>query len=178
MKKILFTIISIFLICGCNKINNTPTKQVETFFNKYQTLDADVIKDLDRVISEEVVFDTNARDKYRELIKNQYKNLTYKIKDEFIDGDIATVTAEITVIDYGKILTETEAYKNNNIEEFQDEDGNYDSVKYSNYAIKKLESAKDKITYTVELSLTKQNDKWNLNNISEDTEDKILGIYR
>ena len=38
MKKILM-IIALFLVVGCNKLDNTPTKQVETFFNKYQTLD-------------------------------------------------------------------------------------------------------------------------------------------
>lgn len=177
MKKILFTFICLFLLCGCDNINNTPTKQVETFFNKYQTLDEEVLADLDRVISEEIVFDTTAREGYREVIKEQYKNLTYTIKDETIDGDDATVTVEITVTDYAKVLAEASAYKSSHISEFQDEVGDYDSTKYANYVIEKLKNAKDKVTYTVDLGLTKIDTKWKLNNIDENTEDKILGIY-
>ena len=178
MKKIIFMFICLFLLSGCNSIDNTPTKQVESFFNKYQTLHSDVLNDLDRVISEEIVFDNTAREEYREVIKDQYKNLTYKIKDEFIDGDEATVTAEITVTDYRKVLTETETYKNEHISEFQDASGNYDSIKYSNYVIKELKKAKDKVSYTLELKLTKTDEKWHLNNLDETTEDKILGIYQ
>lgn len=178
MKKIIFTIISLILLSGCTDVNNTPKKQVETFFNKYQTLDSDVIKDLDRVISEEEVFDTTAREEYREVIKNQYKNLTYKIKDEIMEGDEATVTTEITVTDYRKVLNEAEAYKNEHLTEFQDDSGKYDSTKYSNYVIKELKKAKDKVTYTLDLKLTRIDEKWHLNNLDEETEDKILGIYQ
>ena len=177
MKKIFAIFICVLLLCGCDNINNTPIKQVESFFNKYQTLDSDVLDDLDRVIAEESMFDTLAREEYREVIKDQYKSLTYEIKDEFVEGDEATVTAEITVKDYNKVLSEVRAYKNSNISEFQDESGNYSAVKYSNYVIEKLKDAKDKVTYTVELKLTKINDKWTINTLDEETEDKILGIY-
>ena len=178
MKKV---IISLSLIClllsGCDEINNTPIKQVESMFNKYQTLDQDVLDDLDRIISEEMVFDTTAREEYRKLIKEQYQNLTYKIKDEVIDGDNATVTSEITVTDYSKVLAESETYKNSHLSEFQDELGVYQPTKYSNYVISQLKDAKEKVKYTVEVRLTKFEDKWKINGIDEDTEDKILGIY-
>lgn len=178
MKKIIFIVVSLFLLSGCNEINNTPTKQVETFLNKYQTLDADVIKDLDKVISEEVVFDSTSREDYREVIKEQYKNLTYKIKDETMEGDEATVTVEITVTDYRKILNETEKYKIEHITEFQDENGEYNAIKYSNYVIKELKKAKDKVSYTLDLKLIKIDEKWQLEPIDDITEDKILGIYQ
>ena len=179
MKKITMLLCGFFLLLlsGCDDVNNTPTKQVESMFNKYQTLDEEVLDDLDRIISEEIVFDTTARDEYRKLIKEQYQNLVYKIKDEVIDGDTAKVRVEITVTDYSKIIAEAENYKNNNISEFTDENGKYQVSKYSNYVIKQLKNAKDKVKYTVEILLTKINDKWKLNDISEETEDKILGIY-
>ena len=178
MKRILFTLICLFLLCGCDDVNNTPTKQVETFFNKYQTLDEDVLNDLDRVIAEEENFDTSAREAYREVIKDQYKNLTYEIKEEYMDGDEATVTVDITVTDFAKVLNEAKVYKSTHISEFQNEAGNYDSAKYSNYVIEQLKKAKDKVSYTVELKLTKIDKKWKLNTIDDTTEDKILGIYQ
>lgn len=180
MKKNIISLILVclFLLSGCDDINNTPTKQVESFFNKYQTLDQEVLDDLDRVISEEEAFNTIAREGYREVIKEQYKSLTYEIKEEFMDGDEATVTVDITVTDFVKVLNEARVYKITNISEFQDEDGDYDVIKYSNYVIEQLKDAKDKVTYTVELELTKIDDKWHLDSLDEDTEDKILGIYQ
>lgn len=177
MKKIIYILCFLFILCGCEDINNTPIKQVESFFNKYQTLDKDVLDDLDYIIAEETAFDSTAREEYRKLIKEQYQGLTYKIKDETIDGDTAVVTAEITVTDYYKIIAASEEYKNNNMSEFTDEDGNYIQSKYANYVIENLKKAKDKVKYTVELHLTKIDNKWKLDGIGENTEDKILGIY-
>ena len=49
MKKIFVCLITILFITftGCStNINNTPTKKVEEFFNRYQTLDSKVISEL------------------------------------------------------------------------------------------------------------------------------------
>ena len=177
MKKVLYILISLFLLSGCSNISNTPTKQVESFFNKYQTLDSDVLNDLDKVISKEMKLNENNRKEYREVMKKQYKNMTYKIKDETIDGDNAIVTVEITVLDFGKIIREAEDYKNNHIEEFKNEDGNYDENKYIDYLIPRLKEAKEKVRYTLDINLTKIDKKWKIDGIDSDTEDKILGIY-
>jgi len=180
MKKIIFFIIGVFIISltGCNtNINNTPTKKVEEFLTKYQTLDAEVIKDLDKVIEEEEKFNTINRDKYRELIKKQYKDLTYLIKDETIDGDKAIVEVEITVKDYKRVMDESEIYRDNNISLFTDELGNYKETMYIEYVIEQLENAEDTVKYTLELGVTKNDKKWELDQIDDETEDKILGIY-
>lgn len=177
MKKLIMLCVGIMLLCGCDDINNTPTKQVESLFNKYQTLDEEVLDDLDRIISEETLFDTTAREEYRKLIKEQYRNLSYEIKDEIVDGDTANVTAQITVTDYSKSLAEAEKYKNTHLSEFLDENGTYQSIRYSNYVIEQLKNAKEKVKYTVEINLTKIDNKWKIKGIDEDTENKILGIY-
>lgn len=177
MKKLIYAVISLFLLVGCSNISNTPTKQVEGFFNKYQTLDNEVLEDLDKVINENQKFNDTNKDAYREVIKKQYKNMTYKIKEETIDGDNAVVTVEIIVLDFGKIIREVEDYKNNHIDEFQDENGNYDDNKYVNYLIPRLKEAKEKVKYTLDINLTKLNKKWKIDGIDSDTEDKILGIY-
>lgn len=177
MKKILYILISLFFVSGCSNISNTPTKQVESFFNKYQTLDSEVLNDLDKVIIDDTKLNETNRKEYREVMKKQYKNMTYKIKDETIDGDKAIVTVEITVLDLGKIIREAADYKNNHIEEFKDEDGNYDENKYIDYLIPRLKEAKEKVRYTLDINLTKIDKKWKIDGIDSDTEDKILGIY-
>ena len=139
MKKFFCLLLSLLLMTGCGDISNTPMKQVEAFFNKYQTLDRDVIEDLDRVIEDESVFNSESKQKYRNIIKKQYQNLSYKIKEEKIDGDNAFVTVEITVLDFAKVLAETREYKNNNLDKFKDEQGRYSENLYTLYVIDKLD---------------------------------------
>lgn len=178
MKKFIFALFIIILLTGCGDISNTPTKQVEGLFNKYQTLDKEVLDDLDRVITEEDSFSEENREQYREIIKKQYKDLTYKIKEEEVDADVAIVTVEISVTDFSKVLAEASDYKNNHPEEFVDANGVYQSNLYSDYVISKMKEAKEKVKYTLDIKLSKIDEEWRIDGIDSDTEDKILGIYQ
>ncbi len=182
MKKISKTLLVLsltFLLVGCGDMNNTPTKKVEQFLGKYQSLDDSVINNLDSVITEKETLTDEQRDSYRDLMKKQYKNLDYKIKDETQDGNKAIVSVEIEVIDYGKSISESEKYLAENQDEFKsDKDGVVvDMVKYMTYKIKQMTNAKDKVTYTINFSLTKENGKWKLNDISDIDRLKIHGLY-
>lgn len=177
MKKI-FLILTVLLLVGCTDLSNTPTKRVENFLKDYQTLDSEVLNDLDNVISNDITMSSEQRDNYRDIMKKHYQNLTYEIKDDIIDGDDATVTVEITVTDFGSVMNDAEAYMNNNLDEFNDESGNYSILKYNDYRLEKLKETKDKVKYTIYLNLTKVNDEWVLNEIDQMTYDKINGTYR
>lgn len=177
MKKIL-TILSIIILTGCGAldISNTPTKKVEEFLNKYQILDEEILNELDNVIDEKINLNEENKKEYREIIKKQYKDMQYTIKEETIDGNEATVTAEIIVKDFTKIINDAEVYKRQNIKEFYENEIYNDNL-YKKYLIEKLKDAKDRITYTLEFTLHKDNKKWILDKITEEVEDKILGIY-
>ena len=173
MKKILLILIVLITITGCtlSDIDNTPTKQVETFLNNYQTLDQKVLNDLDLVINKKANYNQQQKEEYRKILKKHYQNLTYEIKDETINGDRANVKVEIEVTDFTKVLKEANTYLENHREEFQDE------TKYIDYQLEKLKEAKDTVKYTLNLTLNKENDKWKLEQIDEIEEKKILGIY-
>lgn len=177
MKKIGYLFLCVFLLSGCGKMLNTPTKRVEMFFEKYQTLHADVIRDLDHIIAEEELFNTENRDQYRDLMKKHYQDLTYVIKEEEINGDQATVTAEITVTDFSKAMSDAEKYLKDHPEEFLDEKGKYDDTLYMKYRLDQLKEAKDKVKYTLKLKLTKDGDEWKLEELSDSDYQKINGIY-
>ena len=82
MKKlILFATMIMVLATGCGNMMNTPTKKVEEFLSKYQTMDKDVLEQLDDVIKDAGSLVDEQKNDYRELMKKQYKNLSYKIKD-------------------------------------------------------------------------------------------------
>lgn len=178
MKKII-TLLSIILLTGCTTldISNTPTKKVEEFLNKYQILDEEILNELDNVIEEKTKLNSENKEEYRELIKKQYKDMQYTIKEETIDGDEAKVTAQIIVKDFTKIINDAENYKRENMKEFY-ENNTYNDNLYKKYLIDKLKDAKDRVTYTLEFTLKKENTKWRLDPITEEIEDKILGIYK
>ena len=114
---------------------------------------------------------------YKDIMKKHYQNLSYEIKNETIDGDEAIVTVEISVTDFKKVLDEANNYMNNNMEEFYDENGNYSISKFNDYKLNKLKDAKDKVRYTLEISLSKVNDEWQVNTQNQITYDKINGIF-
>lgn len=180
MKKIIipFLMALTILLSGCGEtLNNTPTKQVEMFFMNYQTLNKDVIEDLNTVLETDNSMSETQKEKYKNIMKNHYKNLVYDIKDERIDGDRATVTVEIEVYDYSKTIANANSYLEEHMEEFLDTDNKYSQEKFIDYRLSLLEDVKDKVKYTLDLNLTKIDDKWQLDKISSLDEDKILGVY-
>ena len=180
MKKIMLAlIVFVLLLTGCdNELMNTPTKRVETMLNNYVTLNQDVLDDLDETLLSETVMTTEQKDKYRDILKKQYQNLSYEIKDETVDGNNATVEVEIEVYDYKKIVDDAELYLNENAKEFLGEDGKTsDITKFNDYKLEQLEGAKDKVKYTLNLTLKKVDGKWTLDDLTDTEISKIHGLY-
>lgn len=181
MRKILLVGLSIlFFVTGCSyegTMLNTPTKKVEMFFSNYQTLNQDVMDDLDKVVDEEERFNTKQREIYRELMKKHYQAIQYDVKDERINGDEAEVRTEIEVIDYSKILTNTDRYLQEHRDKFLDEKGQYDETKYMDYRLEQLKEAKETVKYDMTFYLTKKDKEWQMDPLTTEQEQKIHGMY-
>ena len=168
MKKIVSLFIFLLLLVGCS-LSNSPTSKVEEFLNKYQTLDSDIKSGIDDILKEENLTDSQ-KERYRKVIEKQYRNLSYEIKNERIDGDTATITVEIEVMDYKKEVNDTNNY-------YQGID-NYTIEDYNNTKLDKLEKAKDKVKYTIDFEVKKDgNGNWKLSSLSNETIKKIQGLY-
>ena len=103
-------------------------------------------------------------------MENQYKNLSYKIKNEEIDGNKAVVTIELEVMDYKKAKEKTE-------EEFEEKE-EYTIEEYNNKKLDNLEKVKEKVVYTIELTLDKDRDNnWKLNALTNENKKKLQGMY-
>lgn len=179
MKKFLVIIFSaLFILTGCDsKLDNTPTKKVEEFLNNYQSLDSKVMEDLDTTLAADPDLNEDNKSEYKEFMKKHYQDLKYEIKDEKIDGDKATVETEITVRNYTKSVADAENYKSENTAEFNGEDGNYDATLFSTYRLDELKKVTDTETYTITFNLTKQDDIWKLEDLSDEDLNKINGLY-
>jgi len=74
-------------------------------------------------------------------------------------------------------LKDAATYKTTNESEFLDDNGIFDDKKFADYKLDLLKSSKERVKYTIYFSLTKTNDEWVLDDLTDTEEDKILGIY-
>ena len=152
-KKLLFIFVSILFLLGCENIINTPTSKVESFYKKYQMLDKNVLIDLDNVIDKDKTLNKKQKNIYKEVLKRQYQNLSYKIKSEEVEKTTAIVETEIEVLDY----------KNNN-----------DNIDEKLKIIKKANKRKK---YNITFYLTKKAGVWKIDNLQNEDYEKINGMY-
>ncbi len=204
MKKILVLFsIALVLITGCSTNMNTPTAKVEEFLSKYQTMDNEVLEQLKTVIKSDKTMSEEQKLEYRGLMEKQYQNLSYKIKNEKIDGDTAVVDVEIEVYDYATSIKKSQDYYMEHEDEFlDDENKNNDSdsgeiiggavedaseaiedmftetSKFIDYKIKQLKDVTDKAKYDITFHLNKnEENEWVLEDISDADRQKLHGLY-
>ena len=163
MKKLFLIIFCFSMLVGCT-LGNTPTSRVEDMLTNYQMNKENInvsYTDLttDRNLSSDVI------NGYEDADKKKYRDLSYEVKDEVIDGDNATVTIEVEVMDYKRAINK-----------YNRED--YDVNKYHELIIKELNNTKEIVTYTLDIDLTKDNnDTWKVDELSLENKNKLLGIY-
>ena len=181
MKKILTVmLVMVFAItlAGCSCMQKTAKTRVEEFLDQYRNLSANVLGDLDEVVDSETTLSEEQKEKYRDVLKKQYSDLKYEIVDETYDGDTAVVEAKITVYDLYKAQKDASTYLENNRDEFNDENGSYDSAKFMDYRLEQMQDITDTVEYTISFNLTKDDSgNWQINELSQDDLEKIHGIY-
>lgn len=164
-KKIGLFLVLILLLSGC-AMSNSPTSKVEDLFMKYQKVDEDIALGIDNVIDYQNLTESH-KERYRKLLEDQYKNLSYEIKDELVDGDMATVLVEIEVIDYKRAISDLTF-----------DSSIYTKESYDEEKLNRLENAKNKVKYTLEIKLTKDDDgNWKVDALTNEQIKKIQGMY-
>ena len=168
MKKIISIFIFLILLVGCS-LSNSPTSKVEELLSKYQRFDSDIESGISNVLDDENLTSTQ-KERYKKLLENQYRNLSYEIKDERIDGEEATISTEIKVINYKKAINDTYNY-------YQGKN-DYTLEEYNDTKLDNLEKEKEKVTYTIDFDVKKDKDgNWKISSLSNETIKKIQGMY-
>lgn len=174
MKKILSLVLLLLILTGCSGSN--ARMAVESYLKKYRNLDSEVLVDLENIIKEENL--TNEQEeKYRDILKKQYKDLTFEIVEEEYDNDVSYITVNISVYDLHKAQSDAALYLENNQEEFNDENGTYDSQKYIDYKLDRMKDTTEKVDYTIVFTVIKESDKYVVEQPTENDLMKIHGIY-
>lgn len=176
-KKILSLILllSCFLLIGCGE-EMTPKQAVDDYLQRYITLDDSIMDQLNDFVNKEELTDEQ-KNTYKEILRNQYSSLTYTLEQEKIDGDTAYVKAKIQVKDLYKAQKDAEAYYNEHKDEFNDDNGAYDAVKFLNYKLLQMKNATNTKKYDIEFKVIKNDNDWDVSQLSNEDLQKIHGIY-
>ena len=177
MKKIIVVLFSMVFLVGCSNLMNTPTKKVEYLLSKYQKNDEEVIKQLDSSLISDSVLTMEQKDRYKKIMERQYKDLMYKVKNEAIDGKTAVVEVEVEVYDYAKAVSEIENKLVNNADLYKDSTGEISTTLYNDDKLKSLEDVKDRTKYTINFTLSKIDEEWVVDDLTETERMKIHGLY-
>ena len=177
MKKILWILLIIICLTGCTELMNTPTKKVESLLSKYQSNDENVLSQLDETLLTDTIFTSSQKDKYKSIMKKQYKDLTYTIKNEAIDGKTAIVEVEIEVYDYAKAVSLTEDDLINNSDKYKDSTGEINTTLYNDIKLTNIENTNDRVKYTLNFTLSKVDEEWIVDDLTETERMKIHGLY-
>lgn len=177
MKKKIFLIVSLLLlVVGCGCMKKTAKGAVQDYLNQYKNLSANVISDMDDVIDNENLTDTQ-KEKYRDVLKKQYQDLKYDIVSEKYDGDNATVDVKIKVYDLYKVQKDANDYLTTSGNEFK-ENGVFSNDLFMDYKLDKMKKTMDTIEYNITFNVTKD-DKGNykVSDLSNTDLEKIHGVY-
>ena len=166
-------------------------------------MDNEVLEQLKTVIKSDKTMSEEQKLEYRGLMEKQYQNLSYKIKNEKIDGDTAVVDVEIEVYDYATSIKKSQDYYMEHEDEFLDdknknndsdsgeiiggavedaseaiEDMFTETSKFIDYKIKQLKDVTDKAKYDITFHLNKnEENEWVLEDISDADRQKLHGLY-
>ena len=164
-KKLLFLVVPVLFLAACT-MANTPTSKVEELFSKYQKIDNEISREITTILNEQNLSESQ-KNRYRKVLEKQYKNLTYQIKEEIIDGNTASVNVEIEVLDLKKA-----------IDNLVFDSSIYTKETYDDEKLNRLEKANEKVKYTLNLTLIKLEDEtWYLNALTNEEIKKIQGMY-
>lgn len=156
--------------------NNTASDAVKDYLNSYNNLDTKVLDDLETQVTKENLTEEQS-DKYRSILKKQYKDLSYKIIKEEKEDDITLVTTKISVYDLYKAQSDASLYLADNMNKFYDDNGKYNSDKYLDYKLEQMKNMTDKVEYTIVFEVEKIDDKYRVLQPSETDLEKIHGVY-
>ena len=174
MKKLILIFICLISLTGCG--GNSAKDAVDSYLKKYRNLDSEVLVDLEKLVEKENLTEEQ-KEKYRDVLKKQYKDLAYEIIEEEYDNDISYITVKVSVYDLYQAQSDASTYLSNNPEAFYNENNEYDVNKFLDYKLDKMKDMNGKIEYTIVFTVTKENDKYVVEQPTEQTLEKIHGIY-
>lgn len=155
--------------------------------SRYRTLMTNQYKNMEYEIKDEIIEDDNAVVEveitvydYASAIKNSNTYLNDHLEEFKADVENAAEKAKDTASDIAekaKDAVDNDNETNTDTTTDNNENNDYDDDKFMDYKISEMEKVKDTVKYTIEFTLTKVNDEWQLDALSNSDIEKLHGIY-
>lgn len=184
-----------------SQLDETISTEVtdEDHRSRYKTLMVNQYKNMEYEIKDEIIEEDNAVVEvevivydYASAVKNANTYLNENI-DEFkrevketaneVKNAVENAAEDIKegIEDATDNDDEDNDNNNNNTNTTTNDNGtgttDYDETKFMDYKLSLMEKVSDKVTYTIEFTLTKVNDEWQLDSLSNSDIEKLHGIY-
>ena len=152
-----------FFLIGCS--NNTAKDRVIYFLGEYQELSADVMASLEQRLDNEQ-WNNEQKEKYRQIMKRQYRDLKYNIMDERFNNGTQYIDVKIEVYDFYMAQESVNYYEDNT------------SKSYLDFKLDAMMNTNDRIEYLLTFKLEKDdNNKYQIIDLQDSDIEKIHGIY-
>ena len=176
---ILLSLLMIGIIIGFikGKVNATsPVGMTHSYLKRFQKEDKSLTSKITYPFSDNL--NSNQEQRYKEIIKKQYRNIKYSILDEYVGEVDSNITVQVSVKDLKETYEQANSYVFAHKDKFLDESGNLDNDKVINYKLEQMEKAKDTIEYSIVINYYKNsNNQWEMTELSSTDLKKISGIF-
>ena len=173
--SIFILLIITIILSGCT-LNMSPKEKTIEFLDKYINNDSEIMKEVDDYLKTQDLKDEQ-RMRYKNIIKEEYSTLKYDIKKETIKDDEASVEVDINVTDLYSASQRANDDLLDNPSDFY-VDGIYSSEIFIDHKLDIMEETKEKVSYTVTFNYKKIDGKWELQQLTDESLEKIHGIYK
>ena len=177
MKKIIVTVLTIFIVSGC-KSKMLASDVVKDYLYNYINISKDVKNSLNIVIDNNKEFNQEDKKLYKKIFLKQYRDLKFMILSEEYDNDKALITVNINVYDLSKAEEEATNFLSTHLKDFYDENNIFNNEKYINYKLNLMYNTNERIDYSIVFFLNKKKNNWILEQPTDSDLEKIHGIYK
>lgn len=160
--------------------HNSPFQGPEQLTNSYMMAyikeDSSVINAIQYPFDD--VLNSSQEQRYKEIMKKQYRNMKYTIEDQNIGEVDGQIIVHITIFDFKESYDRANQYVHSHSSSFVKEDGSFDSEKAIDYKLGQLEDSREKIDYSVTFHFFKDSDNhWVMSDLSSSDLEKINGLF-
>lgn len=207
MKKIILPLLVILLSACSLGGAMTPKQKVSEFLDKYKNQDKNILAQLDEAINNEYSnsdyrtrYKTLMTNQYKNMeyeIKDEIiedNNAVVEVEvtvydygtairnaNDYLNSNPNEFMITNSTIDITDANDETSKDTDNNANTNDNTDNNatntYDQDKFINYKLTQMENVTNTVKYTIQFTLTKTNNEWQMDALSNADMEKLHGIY-
>lgn len=163
---LVLVLVGIFVLTRAS--SKSPTDLTLEFMNKYKNATSEVMDNIKYPYGD--TLDKTQMNTYKDLIRSQYRSMTYQIDDETVGEVDAIIKVDFEVFDYASSYDKATSYLSLYGSDMTLE-------KQVNYKLKEMGNTKEKVTYSIEFKFYKLDGIWYMSDLTSADLSKLAGTF-